>query len=257
MVDRTNLTLQAVSDWGDANLVSFNASKTQACLFSAKRSPFNLAPTFRGVPVPVSSHLELLGVDFSSNLNFGGYIETRAKTASKKLGILSKVQRYFTPCQLLSLYKAQVRSCMEYCSHLWDGSARYQLEALEAIDNRARRLVGDDSLTTGRLQTLEHRRLVASLCVFYRLHFGECAQGLHNLIPPAQFRYRTTRRGLGFHPYVVDIPAHRTSRFASSFIVRTAKVWNSLPAALFPDIYNLGIFKARVNRHFLSLRVPP
>ena len=66
MVDRTNLTLQAVADWGDANLVRFNTSKTQACLFTAKKSPFNLAPTFRNVPVPVSKGLNLLGVDLSS-----------------------------------------------------------------------------------------------------------------------------------------------------------------------------------------------
>ncbi|CAH2088457.1 unnamed protein product [Euphydryas editha] len=255
MVNRANLTLQAASDWGDANLVRFNASKTQACLFTAKKSPFNLAPTFRNVPVPVTNHLELLGIDLSSKLNFGNYIESRAKTASKKLGILSKVRHYFTPDQLLRLYTAQVRSCMEYCCHLWDGSARYQLEALESIDRRARKLIG--MFASRRLQSLEHRGLVASLCVFYRLHFGECAQELHELIPPAPFHYRTTRRGRGFHPYVVDIPPVRTSRFASSFVIRTAKEWNSLPASLFPDTYNLGIFKARVNRHYLSLRAPP
>ncbi|KOB65086.1 Odorant receptor, partial [Operophtera brumata] len=38
MLQRLNLTLKAVSDWGDANLVKFNASKTQACLFSAKKN---------------------------------------------------------------------------------------------------------------------------------------------------------------------------------------------------------------------------
>lgn len=31
------------------------------------------------------------------------------------------VRRYFTAEQLLQLYQAQVRSCMEYCSHLLDG----------------------------------------------------------------------------------------------------------------------------------------
>ncbi|CAH2094022.1 unnamed protein product [Euphydryas editha] len=251
MGNRANLSLQAASDWGDANLVRFNASKTQACLFTTEKSPFNLAPTFRNVPLPVTNHLELLGIDLSSKLNFGNYIESRAKTASKKLGILSKVRHYFTPDQLLSLYSAQVRSCMEYCCDLWDGSARYQLEALESIDRRARKLIGDEMFASRQLQSLEHRRLVASLCVFYRLHFGECAQELHKLIPPAPFYHQTTRHGQGFHPYVVDIPP------TSFLIIRTAKEWNSLPASLFPDTYNLGIFKARVNRHYLSLRAPP
>ncbi|XP_038211450.1 uncharacterized protein LOC119831952 [Zerene cesonia] len=90
MVDRVNLSLQAVSDWGDANLVKFNATKTQACLFSAKRSPFQLTPTFQGVSVPISDHLELLDITLTPTLNFGLYIESKAQVASKKLGILAK-----------------------------------------------------------------------------------------------------------------------------------------------------------------------
>lgn len=94
MVNRLNSTLQLVSEWGDANLVEFNASKTQACLFTAKRSALHLTPTFRGLNVELSGCLDLLGVSLSSNLNFGQYIESKAQLASKKLGIMSKVRRY-------------------------------------------------------------------------------------------------------------------------------------------------------------------
>ncbi|CAH2210118.1 jg14194 [Pararge aegeria aegeria] len=112
---------------------------------------------------------------------------------------LSQGQRYFTPEQLLTLYQAQVRSCMEYCSHLWDGSAKYQLDALGSVDRRARRLIGDQA--NKKLKSLEHRRKVACLSVFYRIYFGECAQELFDLVPPSPFYHRTAR-----HPYVVCIP---------------------------------------------------
>nr|XP_034828886.1 uncharacterized protein LOC117986156 [Maniola hyperantus] len=139
-------------------MVEFNATKTQACLLTAKRSPFTLTPTFRGVSVPITDHIDLLGLDISANINFGRAIEAKAKTAAKKLGILNKVKQYFTSHQLVTLYQAQVRSCMEYCSHLFDGSAKYQLAALDAVDSRARRLIGEDSPLLGKLQSLDHRR---------------------------------------------------------------------------------------------------
>ncbi|XP_047998106.1 uncharacterized protein LOC125235552 [Leguminivora glycinivorella] len=175
MVERLNLSLDAVSSWGEANLVGFNATKTQACLFTAKRCQFTLAPTFQNVSLPLTDDLELLGVSLKSNLNFGSIIESRAKNAAKKLGVLFKVKRYFTPNQLISLYQAQVRSCVEYCCHLLDGSAKYQLAALDAIERRAHRLFGDDPTIKAKLQTLEHRRRVACLSIFYRIHSGECA----------------------------------------------------------------------------------
>ena len=82
--------------------------KTQACLISIKRSRIHLSPTFRCVSLLLTDSLQLLGVELSSNLNFGQYIESKAP----KLWILSKVRRYFTPKQLFQLYQAQVRSCM-------------------------------------------------------------------------------------------------------------------------------------------------
>ncbi|XP_046976458.1 uncharacterized protein LOC124542564 [Vanessa cardui] len=138
---------------------------------------------------------------------------------------------------------------MEYCSHLWDGSAKYQLDTLDSVDRRARRLIGDQTLVT-KLQTLAHRRKVACLSVFYKIYFGEWAQELFDLVPPSPFYQRTARHRKDLHPVVVDVDVFktRTKRFA--------KVWNTLPTSVFPTTYNMGTFKFRVNRHLLGKRAP-
>ncbi len=105
-----------------------------------------MAPAFRDVSLECTDRLQLLGMDIASDLNFGRFIESRAKVAARKLGVLAKVRRYFTPSQLLMLYKAQVRSCVEYCSHIWAGAAKCHLAALDSVERRAKRLIGDPDL---------------------------------------------------------------------------------------------------------------
>ncbi|CAH2234081.1 jg7722 [Pararge aegeria aegeria] len=110
----------------------------------------------------------------------------------------------------------------------------YQLDALDSVDRRARRLIGN-VLVVSRLQSLEHRRKVACLAVFYKKNFGECAQELFDLVKPSPFYHRTARYR-NDHRYVVEIPSKRTKRFASSFLIRTAKAWNALTSSVFLQI---------------------
>ena len=58
------------------------------------------------------------------------------------------------------------------------------------------------------------------------------------------------------HRHVVDMLPYRTSQFSSSFLMRTAKGWNALPATVFSDQYNMDVFKTTVNRLFLAMHAP-
>lgn len=55
--------------------------------------------------------------------------------------ILSKVRRYFIPKHLLQLCKTQVRQCIEDAATL-NGSAKYQLAALDSVEKRAKTVIG-------------------------------------------------------------------------------------------------------------------
>ena len=74
------------------------------------------------------SFFKMLGLTFSSKLDWGSYIISIAKTASKKIGALIRSMKFLSPDVTLYLYKSTKRPCMEYCCHVWAGAPRCYLE---------------------------------------------------------------------------------------------------------------------------------
>nr|CAH7716766.1 unnamed protein product [Callosobruchus chinensis] len=61
----------------------------------------------------------------------------------EQLGYLIRGRKYFSPSNLLTLYKAQIRPSREYCSHIWGAAGPTTLPILDAVQRRAIRLIGD------------------------------------------------------------------------------------------------------------------
>nr|CAH7732243.1 unnamed protein product [Callosobruchus chinensis] len=75
------------------------------------------------------------------------HVSSIATAAGKKLGYLFRARKYFSPSNLLTLYKAQIRPSLEYCSHIWGAAAPTTLSILDTVQRRAIRLIGDPALT--------------------------------------------------------------------------------------------------------------
>ncbi|CAH2226735.1 jg17994, partial [Pararge aegeria aegeria] len=54
---------------------------------------------------------------------------------------------------------------MKYCSQMWGGSAKYQLEALDPVDRRARRIIGKRSIMTWYLCLILTSLVNLSFCI--------------------------------------------------------------------------------------------
>ena len=102
---------------------------------------------------------------------------------------------------------------------------------------------------TDCLDSLSHRRNVASLSIFYRYFHADCSSELANCMPPPLPRPRCTRLSTSSHPYSVHLPNARVNQYLHSFIPYTGKLWNSLPLSVFPPAYDLNSFKRGVSRH--------
>ena len=102
-----------------------------------------------------------MGLTFSSKLDWGSYIISIAKTASKKIGALIRSMKFLSPEVALYLYKSTIRPCMKYCCHVWAGAPSCYLELLDKLQKRICMTVGPSLAAS--LEPLAHRRNVASV----------------------------------------------------------------------------------------------
>nr|CAH7757402.1 unnamed protein product [Callosobruchus chinensis] len=93
------------------------------------------------------------------------HVSPIATAAGKKLGYLLRARKYFSPFNLLTLYKEQIRPGLEYCSHIWGAVDSTTLSILDTVQKKAIRLSGDPAVTC-HLQPLSHRRAVGGLSLF-------------------------------------------------------------------------------------------
>nr|CAH7719190.1 unnamed protein product [Callosobruchus chinensis] len=105
------------------------------------------------------------------------HVSSIATAAGKKLGYLFRVRKYFSPSNLLTLYKAQISSSLEYCSHILGAAALTTLSILDAVQRRAIRLIGNPALTC-HLQPLSHHRTIGDLSLFCRYSNRFCTSEL-------------------------------------------------------------------------------
>ena len=111
----------------------------------------------------------MLGLTFSSKLDWGSYIVSIAKTASKKIGAFIRSMKFLSPEVAMYLYKSTIGPCMEYHCHVWAGAPSCSLDLLGKLQKRICRIVGPSLAAS--LEPLAHRQTVASLSLFYRHYF--------------------------------------------------------------------------------------
>ena len=194
---------------------------------------------------------KMLGLTFSSKLDWRSYIVSIAKTASKKSGALIRSMKFLSPEVALYLYKSTIRPCMEYCCHVWAGAPSCYLELLDKLQKRICRTVSPS--VAASLESLAYCRNVASVSLFYRYYFGRCSSELAQLVPLPYSQGRSSRYSDRFHDFSVSIPRCYKDVYVNIFLPHTARLWNSLPIECFPLTYDLSGFKSGINRYLLTV----
>ena len=152
------------------------------------------------------SSFKKLWLTFPSELDWGSYIISIAKTASKKIGILICSLKFLSPEVALYLYKSTICPWMEYCCHVWAGVPSCSLELLDKLQKWISRTVVS-SLAASH-EPLSHCRNMASLSHFYRYYFGRCFSELAQLVPLPFSWGRSAHCFDRLHDFSVTIPRY-------------------------------------------------
>ena len=107
----------------------------------------------------------MLGLTFSSKLDWGSYIISIAKTPSRKIGALVWSVKFLA----LYLYKSTIHPCLECCCHIWAGAPSFYFELLGKLPKMICGNFGPSLVTS--LEPLDHCQNVAIFSLSYRYYF--------------------------------------------------------------------------------------
>ena len=134
-------------DWGRKWLVDFNAGKTQLVLFDWSNNNGSIDVKMDGSVLEEKSSFKMLGLTFSSKLDWGSYIISIAKTASKKIGALIHSMKCLSSKVALSLNK--------FTKDVWNTVSSCFLELLDELQKWVCRSVSPS--LAAFLEPLTHR----------------------------------------------------------------------------------------------------
>ena len=241
--------INTIENWSEKWQMPFNIPKCHVLPlgFNNKKKGYTVKNT-RIESVKVEKDL---GVHIDEKLDFNSHVLEIVKKANKTLGCIRRTIKYKDRDIVLPLYKAYVRSRLEYGSAVWNPHQAQQTERIERVQRRATKMIHDvkhldyDSrLKELNLPSLQYRRRRADMHQVYKM-----INKLERIDPGAFFQLNAQNKVTRGHSSRFYKPRPRLNIRKNSFSVRVVNDWNSLPQSLI-DSGTLDEFKASLDEHW-------
>lgn len=224
--------LNIVTEWCHTWHMELNVAKCKSMRVT-RRDVISASYFLNNNSLQITASYRYLGVYICSDLSWKHHVDYLIAKANQTLGYLKR-NFYLAPLSLkLLLYTTYVRPQLEYASSVWDPHHSTLIQGIEAVQNRSARFISANynrsaSVTemkaTLGLPSLANRRKQSRICLFHKMYYHNPT--LRSLfILPAPFRSHRLD-----HPHKVKIPYFSTTAGSQSFVPRTARDWNHLPA---------------------------
>ncbi|KAK4319484.1 hypothetical protein Pmani_009587 [Petrolisthes manimaculis] len=256
-ISHLNTILHRLEIWGRRWQVSFAPHKTHLIVVSRTRHDIRLF--FDGAFLAPSKELKILGVTYDDKLTFKLHIMQLARTTAGQLASLRRISWLLDNRRRELLYKAQIRSTLEYSCLAWGGAAPSHIAVLDKVQRRAERIIWDgQQRQPGALQCLQHRRDVAGLTTFFK---AQVRRTPHlNQLRQAERRTEVFTRTVAAEPGALALHRSHSTHHQRQFTQVYTRLWNyllasdSCPNHLTNNTVGLQRFKVLVHRWLSSVR---
>jgi len=139
--EEVNKELEKVFIWMASNQLTLNIKKSQFMIVTNKRNIPKLTIKLNNIPLVQCESYKYLGIHFDHKLSWSTHIQHVCNKISKACGALTKL-RHCVPIQILiDVFNALINSYLRYGIIIWGSASATTLKSLEAIVNKAIRIM--------------------------------------------------------------------------------------------------------------------
>lgn len=253
-LSQISLDLNRTAAWCCRNQLLINPDKTKFILFGVPQLTSLVKHTsinFLGNTIPQSFWCRDLGTILDSHLTFNNHINTLYSSLLSTLCQINRVKHLFDTKTLQIILNSLVFSKLYYCSTIWAGTSKQNIEKLQLLQNFAARIMTDKR---------KYDHISSTICrlgwmrVENHLKYRDMVQifKCKNQLAPTYLSSKLTTRSQ-VHKYQtrqhkdLNVARCRTTLAQRSFFTRATKTWNSLPNTV-KSCITLRVFKSSLRK---------
>ena len=237
--------------WLEKWLLKLNINKCKVVSFGHKINFINEYYLKSNNSNEILEHLPSikdLGVTFDCNLKFDQHIHEKVNKAYSILGLINRNFKHMSSDTFIGLYRALVRSHLEYANCVWSPYRVKDIEMIEKVQMRATKMVQklrnfsyEDRLKLLNLPSLKYRRMRGDMIQVFKI-----ISGLYDINSVVDFNMSHVSYTRGNIYKMQPIRAHYNIR-KFFFSNRIVTLWNSLPNHVIIS-ESVNIFKNRLDK---------
>ena len=196
-----------------------------------------------------------IGVHFDEDLSFESHISGKINTAYRMSYVIRRSYKYLTPETFVMLFKALVRTHLDYAVPIWSPWKISQIENIERVQRKATKqlpkfhdMTYTERLKRLQLPTLSYRRIRADMIEAFKILRNVYDQDVVPLLKTTASIHTRVIRGNTLKLYKQSLNRNINIR-NNAFPLRIINTWNSLPDQVIMS-ENLNKFKSNLDKHW-------